>query len=209
MRRPVVQENNCYGEEFLSYQKLGERVKRNTVTMYAVAGIVSIVAVQNMLPQKEDTHMLLESEAGRPITIYEHTLQQRTAEERMQIAVLLYKGLRQRTGIKEVDGKALEDWRGQVTRNAMSAWGELGERWRSPNIVKTGFRRTVSIVSVSPDKANPYAFGITAIESEGDTESPRKDKSFHVRLTLFFTDPSNGGTSKLDGIILHSEEPAK
>lgn len=209
MRKPVIEDNNGFGRDFLDVQVLGKRVSRNTTAIYVAVAVMVTAAVVDVIPREEKKPLLLSTETGTVLTTYSTALEQRTVEERMQLAVLLYKGVRQRTGIKDVDGRALEDWRGQITKNGIAAWSELGERWANPHIVVPGFRRTVTVVSVFPDQANPYAFTIAAVESEGKTDAATGAGQYEVRLTLYFTDPKEHGTSRMDSVVLHSEARIK
>lgn len=197
--------SNVFGEDILSTQRLGTHVKRLT---WAV-GVLSVVVVASIAVdavKQEPRPLLLDTSTGNIITNYKHVLDGYTEDERALLARLTYEGLRRRTGNAAVDAQTLKDWSGNITMNGFNAWRTLGERWKEPHFVQPGFSRTLQVLSVRPDRASKYAFTVEAIESDAEADKRLTHKQFRVRFTMFFTPPSEGGTMKLDGIVLHEEE---
>lgn len=204
--RNKVAEDNELGRKLLSPEQLGGKISRLSWMVggltLAVIGIGAITIANN-----HDKPLLLHN--GVVLTEYKSVLEELTMEERALIAKSTYEGLRRRTGIASVDGPTVGSWLSNVTPNGVKAWQAIKGRWGKINFVQPGFVRSVQTVSTQPDLVTPYAFTINAIETEGQVAKPMSEKSYNVRLTLFFTNPEEGRGLMLDGISLHNEEEKK
>jgi hypothetical protein len=204
--RNKVSDDNELGKKLLSNEQLGKRISSLS---WVVGGLTLAVVATSAVSfaNNKDKPLLLYN--GVVLTEYKSVLENLTEAERALIAKSTYEGLRRRTGIAKVDGEQVGAWLSNITPNGVKAWQATGDRWKKINFVQPGFSRAVRVLSTQPDLVTPYAFTINAIETEAEVGKPLANKSYNVRLTLFFTDPEKGNGFMLDGIALHNEEETK
>lgn len=203
-----VEDSREFGEYILSTQRLGTQVGRLKFATYAMAAVLAgSLIMEAVTPTPRP--LLLDTSTGNIITNYKYVLKGYTAQERALLAEAVYEGFRRRTGNKVVDENSVNKWLSMFTGQGYEAWKNLGVRWTDPNVVRHGVLRTLQVVGTTPDASNEYAFTVEAIESESEEGKPLSHKTYRVRLTLFFTDPSIEGKMKINGVVLHEESLVK
>lgn len=207
MTKISVDKQNEAGRKILSDEQLGRENRRWKWTSVGLGVLLAISTVANSInAAREHKPLLLDTHTGKIITSYEHVLAQYTIEDRALLARLAYEGLRRRTGVPAVDAEQLAAWGNHITKGALSAWSKSGERWKNPEVVEYGFRRTVRVLSTRADNSSPYTFTIEALETDSTEGMTLKEETYRVRLTLIFSDPTVNGQTTIEGFILHSEE---
>lgn len=202
-----VDKDNQYGQDLLSTQQLGKSIRSwKWVTAVGLMAVLSYNIFTDIKESSQEKPYIIDTMTGPIITNYEHIMEKFTVQERSLIARFAYEGIRRRVGNAAVDAETLQNWGDMITKRGIVSWGNLGERWKDPHKVKYGFTRTIKVLSVVPDRANPYAFTVEAIEKDNEEGNSLGTQSYRVRLTLFFTDPAVDGLSKIDGVQLHEEE---
>lgn len=203
-----VETSRPYGEEILSIQRLGTKVGRQNIAIYAMAIILAgslIAGVAKPTPRP----LLLDTSTGNIITNYKYVLEGYTVKERALLAELAYEGFRRRTGNKTVDENSVNKWLTIFKTDGYEAWKTLGMRWTDANLVKHGYIRNIQVIETSPDVSDGYAFTVEAIESEYEEGKPLSHKQYRVRLTIFFSDPKVEGIMKISSVKLHEETLVK
>lgn len=215
-------DNTEFGEELYSNAEFARSLKRNTFASFtSLAAVVAVGIYVATVSGTPAPPPILDAKTGQFVTNYDQRVDQLSLRERTTFAVLAYKGLRARTGDADIDARELKEWGTAITANGATSWKALSDRWSDIGVIKPGVRRTVTVRDARPDRTNPYAYVIEAIESERvrseyiNTDEYRNDPrtrgdvSYLIRITMFFTDPAKDGFSRLDHITLHEEELVK
>lgn len=202
-----LEKHSAAGEEILSNAALTVSNKRLKRGVYFLAGLVLFGTVSDIATNvRNPLPPVLNKETGQMITTYSAQVDKLTLEERVNYAKLLYIALRQRTGYPEIDVANIEGWKQQVTPEGARSWMALSNRWANLLLVEYDKRMTVEVLSAKPDMKNEYSYVIEAVEREANLKDPRSEKQYRVRFTMYFTDPTEDGATRLSAMALHEEE---